>query len=93
MEACLGAEEQLEILKERALVRVPSRIGVAIVNGKLGLGLDMKVWFYVYASKGTELQLVLVWVPDPFVGVCKDTEPHVMCAHMREATLYEPGIP
>ena len=89
---CLGTQEDVEVPEEGALVCVPSRIGVAIEDGKFSLSLDMKVRLDIHTSKGTKLQLIFVGVPNPFIGMGKNTEACVMRADVWKATLYEPGV-
>ena len=82
----------MEVPEEGALVCVPTHIGVTVEDGKLSVSLNMKVGFDIYTAKGAKLQLILVGVPDPFIGMGKNTKACVMRSDMWKATLYEPCV-
>jgi hypothetical protein len=92
VEAGLGTKERVEVVEEGAFVGVPASIRVAIVDGKLGLSVNVEMWSHIYAPKRTKLKVVRSRIPDPLVGVSKNAKTRIVCANVRKATLNEPRI-
>ena len=92
MEARLSSQECLEIRKKGTLIWVPPSIGVAVVDGEFGVGFDMQVRLDIHTPRRTELEVVCVRVPDPFISVSKDTEAHVVRADVWKVSLNKPGV-
>ena len=80
----------MEVSEESTLVGVPASVGLAIEYGQFRVGGDVLMWLEVDTPVSAELKGVVVGPPDPFIGMCENTEALSARAKMGHMPQYVP---